>query len=69
MWRRKYVICLHFKDEDQYLEVEYDDMFEMSKAAHKLCEAKGATSWTAKSLFPENTFDEVVEKMEKERNG
>lgn len=69
MWRRKYVICLHFKDKDQYLEVEYNDMFEMAEEAEKICQSKGAISWTATSLFPENTFDEVVEKMKKERNG
>lgn len=67
MWRRKYVIGFHFSDgTDSYLEVEHNDMFEMREDAVKLSSAKKATSWTATSLFPENTFEEVVSQMKKE---
>jgi hypothetical protein len=67
VWRRKYVIGLHFDDGDRYLEVEHDDMFEMTEVTEKLAEAKGVKSWAVTSLFPENTYDEVVAKMKKER--
>lgn len=70
MWRRKYVLGFHFKDgTDSYLEVEHNDMFEMREAAIKLSDTKGAVSWAVTSLFPENTFEEVVSQMKKEYQG